>query len=306
MKAFFDQLNKITKPGRLDLIEKDYHLHRLLHVISLNDFLQEKLLFKGGTCLIKAYTGYHRFSEDIDFTWKDSSLWEEQSPSRTRKQCSREIDSVIECLREITETLGLEFLGDKTDTSQVEIGSGGRMARFFIPYISESLGIPTKIKMEINFVDRTYFPYKTRFLRSYIAGLENKELSFLYKEAWNEYNKPINIECYDPREIFTDKVRAILTRPIYKLRDTIDIYTLKNQYGYTIPKYKDSIKRKTKFMLSLYKRYKENFEKNTLPYTDYLQDKEMKLLISQPPNDFHPNLERIHAQILQIQTELTI
>ena len=122
--------------------------------------------------------------------------------------------------------MGLEFSGDKADTSQMEIGSGGRMVRFFIPYNSELPGIPTKIKMEINFVDRTYYPYETRSLQNFIAGIENKELPFLYKEAWNEYNKTINIECYDPREIFTDKVRAIMTRRVYKLRDTIDIYTL--------------------------------------------------------------------------------
>ena len=59
-------------------------------------------------------------------------------------------------------------------------------------------------------------------------------------------------------------------------------------------------------MLNLYKRYKENIEITTLPYADYLQDKETKLLISQPPEDFHTNLQRIHAQIQQLQTELTI
>jgi len=46
-----------------------------------------------------------------------------------------------------------------------------------------------------------------------------------------------------------------MTRQVYKLRDTIDIYTLENQYGYTIPKYENTIKGKTKFMLNLYKRY---------------------------------------------------
>jgi len=230
LKAFFDRLNQITKPGQPDIIEKDYQIHRLLHELSLDDNLHGKLLFKGGTCLIKAYTGYHRFSEDIDFTWNDSSLWEGHTPSQTRKRCSREIDTVLECLKKITENLGLEFSGDKADTSQVLIGSGGRMARFHIPYYSETLDISSSIKMEINFVDQTYFPYETRSLHGFISGVENEELAFLYKEAWNEYDKPIIINCYGPREIFTDKVRAIMTRQVYKLRDTIDIYTLENQY----------------------------------------------------------------------------
>lgn len=305
MKEFFDRLNRITKPGRQDIIEKDYHIHRLLHNIALDNHLQEKLVFKGGTCLIKAYTGYYRFSEDIDFTWKDTTLWEERTPSQTRKQCSTEIDLIIDRLKEIAENLGLVFDGDKKDTSQVEIGSGGRMVRFFIGYKSESLGIPARIKMEINFVDKTLYPYQTPILQSYINDLENKELQFLYKEAWNEYKTQINIECYDPREIFTDKARAIMTRIAYKFRDTIDIYTLENQYGYTIPDYKNPIKRKTRFMLDLYNRYKENIETATIPNTDHLPDGETKLLIHHPPKDLHKNIQRINTQIQQLQTELT-
>ncbi len=304
MKEFFDRLNQLTQPGRLDIIEKDYHLHRLLHNITQDDYLQEKLLFKGGTCLIKAYTGYYRFSEDIDFTWKDTTLWEERTPSQTRKQCSREIEIIIDHLKEIAKNMGLMFEGDKTDVSQVEIGSGGRMVRFFFGYNSELLGIPAKIKMEINFVDITLYPYQTPILQSYIEGMENKELQFLYRESWDEYKTPINIECYDPREIFTDKVRAIMTRIVYKLRDAIDIYTLEKQYGYTIPDYKDPIKRKTRFILDLYNRYKENLETLTLPDLDHLPDRETKLLIHQPPKDLHKNIKRIHTQIQQLQTEL--
>jgi len=60
VKEFFDQLNQIVNPGRIDIIEKDYHLHRLLYQISHDDYLKDALVFKGGTCLVKAYMGYYR------------------------------------------------------------------------------------------------------------------------------------------------------------------------------------------------------------------------------------------------------
>jgi hypothetical protein len=167
------------------------------------------------------------------------------------------------------------------------------------------LGIPTRIKIDINFVDKTLYPHETRLLKSFITGLENKELPFLYKEAWNEYNRPIEIKCYDPREIYTDKVRAIMTRPIYKLRDTIDIYTLENQYGYSIPKFENQIKRKTNFILNLYTRYRKNIAIISVPDRDYFKEKETKLLINQTPKDLHNSIQRIHNQIRQLQTELT-
>lgn len=304
MKKFFDQLNQITKPGRLDIIEKDYHLHRLLHHIALDDYLQDKLVFKGGTCLIKSYLGYYRFSEDIDFTWKDTTILQDKSPSQTRKSCSRQIDIIIDHLKEIAGNLGLIFKGDKKNASQVEIGSGGRMARFFIGYNSESLGIPANIKIEINFVDKTLYHYKSPVLHSYIKDLKNEELSFLYKEAWMEYKKPIKIQCYDPREIFTDKVRAVMTRIAYKFRDTIDIYMLEKKYGYNIPEYKESIKNKTNFVLDLYRRYKENIEISTIPNLDSITEREKNLIIQKLPKDLNKNIRRIHDQIKQIQTEI--
>ncbi len=81
MKEFFEHLNWLAKPNRPDIIEKDYHLHRLLKRMSLHDYFKENLVFKGGTCLVKAYTGYFRFSEDLDFTWKDQTRWEGKNPS---------------------------------------------------------------------------------------------------------------------------------------------------------------------------------------------------------------------------------
>lgn len=50
------------------VVEKDYALSYLLAAIAAVDLLRESLVFKGGTCLRKAYFAGYRFSEDLDFT----------------------------------------------------------------------------------------------------------------------------------------------------------------------------------------------------------------------------------------------
>lgn len=47
------------------LIEKDYWICRSLKLLSQSD-TDHRAVFKGGTCLSKAYNIGHRFSEDID------------------------------------------------------------------------------------------------------------------------------------------------------------------------------------------------------------------------------------------------
>ena len=50
------------------LLEKDYALSYLLAGVAAVPALRESLVFKGGTCLRKAYFPGYRFSEDLDFT----------------------------------------------------------------------------------------------------------------------------------------------------------------------------------------------------------------------------------------------
>ncbi len=304
MKEFFEHLNRLAKPKRPDIIEKDYHLHRLLKQISEDDYFNENLVFKGGTCLIKAYTGYYRFSEDLDFTWKDQSRWEGKTPSHVRRECSQEIDKALERLVSIAGEIGLDFEGDKSEIEQVIITGGGRMPRFYLKYHSEILDHPVKMKVEINYVDKNLYPYLTRELGTYLTELPSEETRFLYKDQWKEYTQPITIECYDPREIYTEKARAALTRIKYKLRDIIDIHIIQQKYGYTIPEYKDQIKEKTQYTLDIYRKYQEVIETKILPETEDILPEEFQLLTIEPPPDLEQNIQQIHEQIREIQTEL--
>jgi len=306
MKKFFETLNRLAHPGRPDIIEKDYHLHRLMDRISRNIYLRENLVFKGGTCLVKAYMGYYRFSEDLDFAWKDTSIWEDKTPSQTRRDCSREIDRLLEIFCGISEELGLKFNGDKSDRNEVNIGGGGRMPKFFLGYHSEILGQPSSIKIEINFVDMIVYPFQQRNLQSYMEDFESDEIAFLYNVPYREYTKPVMVECYDPREFYIEKCRAIMTRIAYKLRDAVDIYMLQQRYGYTIQQHKEEIMNKTRFMLDLYNKYKENIQIAAIPPLETTYNGELKLLTIPTPKDLRENIEMIHRQIQEIQTELVM
>ena len=69
------------------IVELDYALGWALRGIAAHEYLSDRLLFKGGTCLRKCYFPDYRFSEDLDFTaterfdWKDleKATWQASS-----------------------------------------------------------------------------------------------------------------------------------------------------------------------------------------------------------------------------------
>lgn len=66
------------------LIEKDYHLTRILHELSRRQV--KDLVFKGGTCLNKCYLDFYRLSEDLDFVYNKDV--KELSRNQVRKKLS--------------------------------------------------------------------------------------------------------------------------------------------------------------------------------------------------------------------------
>ncbi len=304
MKEFFQELNNKVNPIRPDIIEKDYHIHRLLHKISQNDYLFSNLVFKGGTCLVKTYTGYNRFSEDIDFTWKDPGLWIDVNPSQVRRKCSNEIDIIIEILIRIADELDFKFKGNKSDMDEVIIGAGGRMSRFYLGYNSEILKVPATIKIEVNFVDRILYPVENRNLHSLIEGIDSDEARFLFEDQWKIYSSVVHLQCYDIKEIFVEKVRAVLTRIKYKFRDVIDIHLIERQFGFKLEDYTDEIIEKTEFMIGLYKKYHETISVKDLSKEEEISESELALLTFDLTDDMMGEIKRIQSRIMEIQKKI--
>ena len=87
-----NQVATILGIPRWDLIEKDLILHQILTDLSQDEFFAPNFLFKGGICLAKAYLGYLRFSEDIDFTWKDQAAFKGMPTNKLRAHLSNVVD----------------------------------------------------------------------------------------------------------------------------------------------------------------------------------------------------------------------
>ena len=75
------------------VVEKDYALSYLLAAMAGVDLLRDTLVFKGGTCLRKAYFPGYRFSEDLDFT------------SRTPLPCAALLAAIEEAAERMRESL---------------------------------------------------------------------------------------------------------------------------------------------------------------------------------------------------------
>lgn len=294
MKELFEKLCEINDIKRKDVVEKDYYLHLLLNEIAKNQYLRSNLVFKGGTCLIKGYIDYVRFSEDLDFSWKNQKNWKNMTASQIRNQCSNLINRILPLFSKISKNLGLAFEGDKKNQEEVYISSGGRMVSLYVYYNSEILGIESSIKIQLNFLEKYFYNFNKVTLHPY-ASYNDEELRFIFKEQIEKYSLPIKLTAYDLKEIYIEKCRAVLTRKAFKLRDLIDLYFVEKQFRYTINKFENKIIQKTRFALENYDRYRENLEKPHKP--NFSSGDELKLLLIQPPEDFKEDLRKIYFNL---------
>lgn len=97
-----NEISKSLPDTQKRLVEKDIILHEILSNLSNNEYFASNYLFKGGTCLVKTYLGYVRFSEDLDFTWKDQGVFSNMSGKKISAHASEQADILGEILQEIS------------------------------------------------------------------------------------------------------------------------------------------------------------------------------------------------------------
>ncbi len=256
---FVNEVARVLDIQRRDLIEKDLILHQILRDLSQDDFFAENFLFKGGTCLIKCYFGYARFSEDIDFTWKNQSLFNKKSAKRIRAQLSNVIDRTGEVFEAIAKKRGLDFKCVKSNRDYVELGGSDKTCTLKMWYGSEILKRRTFLKVQINFVETMCFAAKKGELCGLLAD-KHEELHALFPEETAEYAKKIPFSVYDIREILCEKVRALLTREGTKARDFLDLYLIWKRFG-TRPEDEEKCAiSKIDFSLKLYAKYRSHLK----------------------------------------------
>lgn len=153
-------------------VEQDLIICRALVAIFNDDFLAERLAFRGGTALHKLYLSPQpRYSEDIDLVQINSEP----------------IKPTIDRLREV-----LSFLGEPKVKQKRNNNTLIYRLESSVPPV-----LPIKLKVEINC--REYFN---------ISGLE--EVDFSMKNLWFSGN--CKIKTYKLDELIGTKVRALYER----------------------------------------------------------------------------------------------
>ena len=305
---FVNELATRLDIKRRDLIEKDVILHYVLLSLSKDKFFSENFIFKGGTCLIKCYYGYIRFSEDIDFTWRNQRDFRGKTQKKIRTMLSKTIDQTGGIFEDIAGQLGLEFKNDKQDKRFFEIGGSDKSCTLKIWYQSEVTKRQSFLKVQINFLEHLCFAFKNRNARSLLSK-RNEELESLFPE-FRDYSLPVKAAAYDIKEILAEKVRAALTRRGTKARDFLDIYMIHKNYGLDPEDVEACTSKKMHLALELYEKFRTNLkEKAKLLESGALFDwgVERELLIKTiDENEFYSYLEKLQEFLKRLVSAIEV
>ena len=188
------------------LIEKDYHLTRILHEVSKRQI--RDLVFKGGTCLNKCYLDFYRLSEDLDFVY--NSDVKELSKNQVRKKLGEIRKEFFEILDKIELKVDKDLgKGWKMLTSKKKPGIVG--LEIITSYISLIDGSDQTIKIEISFRRKLRKLTKEKVIKHKFYDILNEPL----------LKEDVKIEVIDLVENFAEKFRALYSRDA--IRDIYDI-----------------------------------------------------------------------------------
>lgn len=200
----------MIKPGEIDKIaiengvrakqiEKDYVISWILWGIALNEFLNNNLVFMGGTCLKKMHFDDYRYSEDIDFTLRDDKVSDEEILDNFR--------SVFEAVYEESR-IEAEIIEDSIDNHEA---SGSLTFKM----IYNATHGADEIKVDVTRGETIEFDIEHRIvLNNYSDLIEKGET---------------RIHCYSLEEVLTEKTTALMGRTIP--RDLYDFYYLIEEGG---------------------------------------------------------------------------
>jgi len=195
---------KATSAGVRDpQVEKDYILSWILKGISQHKELSELLVFKGGTVLKKFYFENYRFSEDLDFTSKNTKI--------ANEQIFEWFDEIFEYIKEEA-NIPLKIIDDN------EHEDGG--INFYIGYVGSlgGQGSNKKVKVDISKSELMLF--------NPVINISFKEYSDL---------EPFKLSCYSLEEVLIEKLRAVMQR--MQARDYYDIWFLLEEHGMNVEYY---------------------------------------------------------------------
>ena len=283
------------------LIEKDFIIQSLLVSFSKNNYISRNFAFKGGTCLVKCYLGYFRFSEDLDFTFINQNSFKNKSEKEVRRFLSAEINKLSGIIADISNSYSLDFKAEKHNKKYVEFGGSNKFLTLKIWYTSSVSKLEQFIKIQINFVDIFMYKFK-ELVAEPLFSVQKKEAEFLFPDYSHILLAKPKLIVYDIQELLLEKVRAILTRREIKARDFVDVYLITKKLNKNIRVFKESIVLKVIFMLK-YEKYKENLEEKK-HIKDWIKAGQEHYLLLKPLNRFEQFLREIKPFINELVKEI--
>jgi len=259
-----------------EILEKDVRLHMLLKALTEESESGPHLVFKGGTCLIKCYLDYPRFSTDLDFTWSHGKALESMSAKEFRRTLRPLQRTFLEALQKQASDQGLEF----DPATDVQYGQSNRMMTIMLRYLSIAR-LPGLIKVQINFVELLMYPPKRVDARGLLGVSLPSALALLDSDLPSRYASPIPVDAYDAREILAEKGRALLTRQAAKMKDILDLFLLETQMGLRVEDHMDAIEAKTKVAVEGARRYREHLRLVESRF-DLLREEDFRRLLLKP------------------------
>lgn len=285
-------------------IEKDFYLTLLINEISRKigenkESAFSKVVFKGGTLLTRAHLNYHRISEDLDFTYAENNKLKRLSSKQRRKLISKFTGQLVEEIYGITKKFNLDFSLNKSDKKYCRVRDRKGVYLFRI-YYKPVYGTEDFIRIEVNFNDNLIYKpifkdIKHLFDEELIRDLEFIEgIRIKIKE---------NILCYDLREVAVEKIRAVLTRPVIKERDLLDLFLISKIINIKILEKKEIVDKiiSSKFFIKgIPSKIQNNIDLLTEKGYNIIEEKDKLVLISIKEDEYLYFKEWVTLLIIEI------
>jgi len=180
------------------LIEKDYFCSLVLHALAGRKVLP--LVFKGGTLLNKAYSGFYRLSEDLDFTVSTGPDVKRSARSRLATVLAKNLGEIC------AEIPGLEI----SEPLKGFNNSTQHRAKFIYPSIDGGVGA---IQLEVSQREQVMLRVDDVKVRTLLVDAISTEPAV----------PPFRVRSLQREEAYAEKIRAALTRRDAAIRDLFDL-----------------------------------------------------------------------------------
>ncbi len=286
------------------MIEKDFYLTLLLNEISFginenSEFPFAQLAFKGGTLLARTHLHYHRISEDLDFTYLENKRLHALSSKQRNQAISHFTGNLAEKIQLIGQKYGLAFSTNKSDQKYCRVLDRKTVYLFKI-YFTPAYGAEGIIKCEVNFNDELAYPPTFEDITHLFDKGLVRDLEFA-EGIQIKIRK--NIPCYDLREVVLEKMRAVLTRPVIKERDLLDLFLLSEKVELAAVESEmavDKIFSAASFVKGLPARIEQNMEILSQHRHSVLEEKSQLALIAIDEQKYAKFEKKILPQLLEI------